>query len=298
MNTIVNGTVNTEVQNVETATQYADTDSVVNNSESVKAEIMNFKLVKTIDKVDKETIVDTLKAIDEKTDKATMFKCLLINTMIKYYGADGKSYIKEQLPNYTNDTINSYSMVAEKFLNYEMPYHIEQSEQADKSELMVMNSDVITAISNLDGKITGLRDNKGYPISFTVMHTIRNIDRPIIDKLISDGIIDRNTTQAKAKEIIKPYGKRSTRTGTGTGTGTGTNNDKPFKLSDVKEDSEKIAFMIKIMNTLSDTIKSNEDVFTPLAKALKRLATDFPVKTQNNAQDGTEDAQDGTEDAQ
>ncbi len=257
LTSVNNGKVNTE--NVTDVATEAVTDVT---SDVVKAEVLNVKEVKALPKMDAESIIDSLVKVEEIGDKAKLFKCLLINTMIKYHGKDGKKKMVERF-GYTNDTINSYAMVAEKFLKYEMPYAIEKK---DGKDVETMSSTALSAIKNCDGKIKGLKDKDGCNVSFTVMHAIRNLTETEVKELIDDGSITYLTTQKQAQELCKRFAKNTKKTTSNSNT---ENDDKPIKLSAMKKDSERIAMMIKLMNSLSDGIKSNEDKFNELAEVLE-----------------------------
>lgn len=280
VNTSVNTTVNTEDVNI---------------SEPVKAEITNIKLVHTLDKVDKDTIITAIKKVDEIGAKAIMFKALLISTMIKYYGDDGKKLMAEKTTLDMN-TINAYALTCDKFITYKMPYYMDETNKdSNGKSLMKMDENVIENVSACKGEIYGLEDKDGYPLSWTVLYTVRNLPIETVNKLIEEGKLTWKTTQAKAKEVIKPYTK-STKGKGNSNSNKPNNDDKPITLSAMKKDIDKIQLMIKILNSLSDTVKGNKKHFPNLAKELTFFAETL-ADTKEDAQDA-QDAQDSTQEAQ
>lgn len=239
-----------------------------NNAQSFKAEIIPAKDVNVLPVMDTQTIINALAKVEEVGDKAKFFKCLLINTMIKYHGKDGKKAMIERF-GYTNDTINSYSLIADKFLHYELPQKKGLNENG-RDCIVTDDTALVTNITQCNGKIRGLKDKNGLAISFTVMYTVRNLTDKEIDALIQSGKLNYLTTQKTAQELCKEFKKNNTKSKDGKGDSTDT--DKPIKLSAMKKDSERFDMMIKIMNTLSDGIKASDD-FDTLAEILEKFKT-------------------------
>ena len=172
-----------------------------NNAQSFKAEIIPAKDVNVLPVMDTQTIINALAKVEEVGDKAKFFKCLLINTMIKYHGKDGKKAMIERF-GYTNDTINSYSLIADKFLHYELPQKKGLNENG-RDCIVTDDTALVTNITQCNGKIRGLKDKNGLAISFTVMYTVRNLTDKEIDALIQSGKLNYLTTQKTAQELCK-----------------------------------------------------------------------------------------------
>mgnify|MGYP006908797148 CR=1 FL=1 len=250
-------------------TNNAKDNAISKSAEALKAELIPAKDVNVLPVMDSASIIGALAKIEEFGDKARLYKCLLINTMIKYHGKDGKKAMVDRF-GYTNDTINSYSLIADKFLHYELPQKKETVGERTKEV-----TDTTTMLSNINqcnGKIRGLRDKNGRGISFTVMYTVRNLTDDEIQTLIDSGEITYLTTQKVAQELCKKFKKNNTKNDKN-GTGNAENADKPIKLSAMKKDSERFEMMIKIMNTLSDGIKDSDD-FDTLAELLEKFKKD------------------------
>ena len=239
------------------------------NENSYKVELLPTKDVNVLPVMDTETIINALAKVEEVGDKAKFYKCLLINTMIKYHGKDGKKAMQERF-GYTNDTINSYSLIADKFLHYELPQKKGLNENG-RDCIVTDETALVTNITQCNGKIRGLKDKNGLAISFTVMYTVRNLTDKEIDTLIQSGKLNYLTTQKTAQELCKEFKKNNTKNKNGN-TDSTENADKPIKLSAMKKDSERFDMMIKIMNTLSDGIKASDD-FDTLAELLEKFKT-------------------------
>lgn len=238
------------------------------NTNTFKAELIPAKDVNVLPVMDTQTIINALVKVEEIGDKAKLFKCLLINTMIKYHGKDGKKAMVERF-GYTNDTINSYSMVADKFLHYELPQKKGLNENG-RDCVVTDETALVSNITQCNGKIRGLKDKNGLAISFTAMYTVRNLTDKEIDTLIQSGKLNYLTTQKQAQDLCKEFKKNNTK---GAETKSESDNaDKPIKLSAMKKDSERFDMMIKIMNTLSDGIKASDD-FDELANLLEKFKT-------------------------
>lgn len=246
-----------------------NTKNTNENAQSFKAEIIPAKDVNVLPVMDSKTIIAGLAKVEEIGDKAKLFKCLLINTMIKYHGKEGKKAMQERF-GYTNDTVNSYAMIADKFLHYELP---QKKGLNDNGRDCIVTDDTALAvnIAQCNGKIRGLKDKNGLAISFTVMYTVRNLTDKEIDTLIQSGKLNYLTTQKTAQELCKEFKKNNTKKQTGENSSS-ENADKPIKLSAMKKDSERFDMMIKIMNTLSDGIKASDD-FDTLAELLEKFKT-------------------------
>ena len=256
--------------NTQNTNNAKNTQNVIDNAKKVitensfKAELIPAKDVNVLPVMDSKTIIAGLAKVEEIGDKAKLFKCLLINTMIKYHGKDGKKAMQERF-GYTNDTINSYAMIADKFLHYELP------QKKDMDNVVTDETALAVNISQCNGKIRGLKDKNGLAISFTVMYTVRNLTDKEIDSLIQSGKLNYLTTQKTAQELCKEFKKNNTKSKDGKGD-SNDSTDKPIKLSAMKKDSERFDMMIKIMNTLSDGIKASDD-FDSLAELLEKFKT-------------------------
>ena len=160
----------------------------------------------------------------------------------------------------------------------------ETVKDSDGKALMKMEDNVIESVSACKGEIYGLDDKNGYPLSWTVLYTVRNLPVETVKMLINEGKLTYKTTQAKAKEVIKPFTKSTKSKSKGN---TNDGDDKPIALSSMKKDIDKIQLMIKIMNSLSDTVKGNKKHFPNLAKELT-----FFAETLADKEEDAQDAQD------
>ena len=190
--------------NTQNTNNAKNTQNVIDNAKKVitensfKAELIPAKDVNVLPVMDSKTIIAGLAKVEEIGDKAKLFKCLLINTMIKYHGKDGKKAMQERF-GYTNDTINSYAMIADKFLHYELPQKKGFNENG-RDCVVTDETALAVNIAQCNGKIRGLKDKNGLAISFTVMYTVRNLTDKEIDSLIQSGKLNYLTTQKTAQE--------------------------------------------------------------------------------------------------
>ena len=256
------------------------------NNGTVTTVVPNVKLVHTLPKIDKEKTFDAIKKINECEYNAKLYRALLIASLIKWYGNDVKNEIKERFTDLSNDYINACALVADKFIDYEFEYALdEKNKDSNGNALMVVKADTLDNIANCKGKISGLKDASGYALSWTAMYELRNLDDDIRDKLINEKKITYKTTMAEIRELLKPYRKNtksSTKTsGNGTGNGTGNATKSAIDYDKIKTDLDRFNYITSLLNRMSDAVKGHEK-YSIIAENVLFFMRDLSDDTENN----------------
>lgn len=245
-------------------------------SENVKVNVVpNVKLVHTLPKIDKEKTFDAIKKINECEHNAKLYRALLIASLIKWYGNDVKNEIKERFSELSNDYINACALVADKFINYEFEYALdENNKDSNGNALAIVKADTLENIASCKGKISGLKDAGGYALSWTAMYELRNLDDAIRDKLINEKKITYKTTMSEIRELLKPY-RKSTKTSTkSAGNGTGEGTKSAIDYDKVKTDLDRFNYIVALLNRMSDGIKGHDN-FTSIMENVTFFLNDL-----------------------
>lgn len=246
------------------------------STENVKASVIpNVKLVHTLPQIDKEKTFEAIKKINEYEDNAKLFRALLIASLIKWYGNDVKNEIKERFSELSNDYINACALVADKFINYEFEYALdEKNKDSNGNALATVKSDTLDNIANCKGKISGLKDAGGYAFSWTAMYELRNLDDEIRDKLIKDKKITYKTTMAEIRELLKPYRKTTKSSKKPTANGNGDGNKSAIDYDKVKTDLDRFNYIVALLNRMSEGVKGH-DKFTTILENVTFFVNDL-----------------------
>ena len=201
-----------------------------------------------------EKALDTIEKINTVANNCDYARALVVNAIQK--NSDEEDWKKPLFDRfgYSKDYLNKLVKVADRFLYLE---------SADVKAIENKGENVYDIMVTKPEIVKGLHDTNDFDFNVSQMLELVFLDDEVLQKELKAGTIKANMTVKAIREVTDKYRTKKAKKTTD-------NNDKDdTELTACKNDKERIAMCIKLMEAITtDTIKKHKN-YTEILKALE-----------------------------